>query len=102
MAVTAFLGERLSVAQDSWFDYDLGGRSSKRDRERVHDFFGFRPIGVADERRLCDWLETKVAPKGMEPAQLRIAVSARDERSCNQVPYKSLLMDVRTGSPFWR
>ena len=30
------------------------------------------------------------------------SVLARYERSCNQVPYKFLLMDMRPGIPFWR
>ena len=66
--VLAFLGERLSVAPDAWFDYNLGGRSGKRDRER--GYLGFRTIKVADERRLCQWLGTEVALRDLEPAHL--------------------------------
>ena len=33
--VLAFLGECLSVTPTAWFEYDLGGRSGKRDREQV-------------------------------------------------------------------
>jgi hypothetical protein len=73
--VLAFLGERLSVPPTAWFDYDLSGRSGKRDREQVRGFLGFRPIEVADERRLCRWLETEVAPQDLEAAHLRIAVA---------------------------
>jgi hypothetical protein len=80
--VLAFLGERLSVSPTAWFDYDLGGRSSKRDREQVRGFLGFRPIEVPDEQRLCRWLETEVAPRDLEPAHLRIAVAdwCREQR----------------------
>ena len=80
--VLAFLGECLSVAPTAWFDYDLGGRSGKRDREQVRVFLGFRPIEVADERRLCRWLETEVASQNLEPAHLRIAVAdwCREQR----------------------
>jgi len=31
--VLAFVGEQLSIPPTAWFDYDLKGRSSKRDRE---------------------------------------------------------------------
>jgi len=65
--VLAFLRECFSVAPTAWFDYDLGGRSGKRDRERVRGYLGFRTIKVADERRLCRWLETEVAPRDLEP-----------------------------------
>lgn len=66
----------------AWFDYDLGGRSGKRDREQVRGFLGFRPIGVAAERWLCRWLETDVAPRDLEPAHLRGAVAdwCREQR----------------------
>ena len=74
-AVLAFLGEQLSVAPETWFDYDLWGRSGQRDREQIRAYLGFRPIEVADERRLCRWLETEVAPKDLERAHLRIAVA---------------------------
>lgn len=40
----------------------------------MRGFLGFRPIEVADERRLCRWLETEVAPQDLEAAHLRIAV----------------------------
>jgi TnpA family transposase len=73
--VLAFLGEQVSAAPAAWFEYDLGGRSAKRDRERIRGYLGFRPIEVADERRLRHWLETEVAPKDLEPAHLRIAVT---------------------------
>ncbi|MEJ2388905.1 MAG: Tn3 family transposase [Chromatiaceae bacterium] len=80
--VLAFLGERLSVPPTAWFDYDLSGRSGKRDREQVRGFLGFRPIEVADERRLCRWLETDVAPQDLAAAHLRIAVAdwCREQR----------------------
>jgi hypothetical protein len=40
-AVLAFLGEQLSVAPESWFDYDLWGRSGQRDRERIRAYLGY-------------------------------------------------------------
>jgi hypothetical protein len=60
----------------------LADRSGKRDREQVRRFLGFRPIGVTDERRLCRWLETEVAPRDLEPAHLRVAVAdwCREQR----------------------
>jgi hypothetical protein len=76
--VLAFLGERMSVPPTAWFDYDLNGRSVKRDGEQVRGFLGFRPIEVADERRLCRWRDTEVAP--------RSADGASEDRSCRLVP----------------
>ena len=71
----AFLGEQLSVPPESWFDYNLWGRSGQRDRERMRAYLGFRPIELADERRLRRWLEFEMAPRDLEPAHLRIAVA---------------------------
>jgi len=80
--VLAFLGEQMSAPPAEWFEYDLGGRSAKRDREQIRAYLGFRPIEVADQKRLCRWLETEVAPRDLEPAHLRIAVAdwCREQR----------------------
>jgi TnpA family transposase len=73
--VLAFIGEQLSVAPTAWFDYDLKGRSSQRDREHIRAFLGFRPITVTDEERLREWLQHEVVPLGQDSRHLRSAVA---------------------------
>lgn len=73
-SILAFVGEQLSVSPTAWFDYDLKGRSSKRDREQVRAFLGFRPITVADEEQLQEWLLSEVVPEDQNTQHLRIAV----------------------------
>jgi hypothetical protein len=55
----------MSAPPAKWFEYDLDGRRAKRDREQIRAYLGFRPIDVADEKRLCRWLEMKVAPRDL-------------------------------------
>jgi hypothetical protein len=71
----AFLGEQLSSPPAAWFDYDLKGRSSKRDRELVRAFLGFRPIEVSDEDQLRNWLASEVVPTDLDSRHLRAAVA---------------------------
>jgi TnpA family transposase len=80
--VLAFLGEQLSVPPTAWFDYDLKGRSSQRDREQIRDFLGFRPITVADAQQLQEWLQQEVVPLDQDSRHLRSAVAdwCRDHR----------------------
>jgi len=74
--VLAFIGEQLSpVPPTAWFDYDLKGRSSQRDREQIRAFLGFRLITVADEDQLREWLQHEVVPLGQDSRHLRSAVA---------------------------
>lgn len=74
-AVLAFVSEQLAVPPAAWFDYDLKGRSSQRDREQVRHFLGFRPITVADARRLQEWLQREIVPLDPDRRSLRAAVA---------------------------
>jgi hypothetical protein len=73
--VLAFVAEQLSVLPTAWFDYDLKGRSSKRDRERIRAFLGFRPITLEDEEQLRWWLELEIVPEDMDSRHLRLALA---------------------------
>lgn len=72
--VLAFLSEQLSILPTVWFDYDLKGRSSKRDREQIRAFLGFRPITIADEEMLQEWLQSEVVHEDQDAHHLRSAV----------------------------
>ena len=72
--VLAFVGEQLSIPPTAWFDYDLKGRSSKRDREQIRAFLGFRPITVADEEQLRKWLGREVVSEDLNTRHLRSVV----------------------------
>ena len=80
--VLAFLAEQLSVPPTAWFDYDLKGRSSQRDREQIRGFLGFRPITVADAQRLQEWLQQEVVALDQDSRYLRSVVAdwCRDHR----------------------
>jgi len=56
----------MSSPPAAWHDYDLKGRSSKRDRELVRGFLGFRPIEVRDEDQLRNWLASEVVPADVD------------------------------------
>ena len=73
--VVAFVGEQLAIPPAVWFDYDLTGRSSKRDREEVRALLGFRPITVADEEQLQVWLVREAVPADQDPRHLRAVVA---------------------------
>jgi hypothetical protein len=72
--VLDFLAKQLGIEPAVWFDYDLKGRSSKRDREQVRTFLGFRPITLDDEEPLHRWLEHEVVPKDTDERHLRAAL----------------------------
>ncbi len=74
-SVLAFIGEQLFVLPTAWFDYDLKGRSSQRDREQIRAFLGFRPITVADEEQLRKWLQNEVVPQDQDSRHLQSAVA---------------------------
>ncbi|MGA7981297.1 MAG: DUF4158 domain-containing protein, partial [Chromatiaceae bacterium] len=74
-AVLDFLGKQLGVEPSSWFDYDLKGRSSKRDREQIRIFLGFRPITLDDGERLRRWLAHEAAPRDVDERHLRLSLS---------------------------
>ena len=80
--VLAFVGEQLSIPPTAWFDYDLKGRSSKRDREQIRTFLGFRPITVGDEEQLRERLRRDVVSEDMDTRHLRSVVLdwCRDHR----------------------
>lgn len=57
-AVLAFLGEQVSVAPETWFDYDLWGRSGQRRREIADGLVDLliqivHRIGVRAEQRVA-------------------------------------------------
>ena len=72
-AVLDCVAKQLGVEPASWFDYDLKGRSSKRDREQVRTFLGFRPITLEDEDRLRQWLEHEAVAQDIDERHLRVA-----------------------------
>ena len=70
-----FVAEQLSVPPDTWFDYDLKGRSSQRDRERIRTFLGFRQVTVSDAEQIQEWLLQEVVSLDQDTRHLRSAVA---------------------------
>ena len=73
-AVLDFVAKQLDVEPAPWFDYDLKGRSGKRDREQVRTFLGFRPITLEDEERLRQWLEHDAVVQDIDERHLRVSL----------------------------
>ena len=73
-AALEYLGKQLAIPATLWFDYELKGRSGKRDREQIRDYLGFRPISAADSEQLQGWLAREVVPEDQDPNHLRLSV----------------------------
>ncbi len=73
-AALEYLGKQLAIPATLWFDYELKGRSGKRDREQIRDYPGFRPISAADSEQLQEWLAHEVVPEDQDPNHLRLSV----------------------------
>jgi TnpA family transposase len=72
-AVRDHLADQLGVEPDAFAEYDLAGRSSKRDREQIRSALGFRRVTVADAEDLVEWLRRDVLPADHEPDHLQQA-----------------------------
>jgi hypothetical protein len=55
-----YLADQLEVPREAFSQYDLAGRSGKRDRERIRTALGFRRATVADAKGLAEWLRRDV------------------------------------------
>lgn len=44
---------------EAFFKYDWVGKTSRRHRAKIREFFGFREVAADDMRKLSDWLITK-------------------------------------------
>ena len=73
-AALEYLGKQLAIPATLWFDYELKGRSGKRDREQIRNYLGFRPISAVDSEQLQGWLAHEVVPKDQDPNHLRLSV----------------------------
>src|SRR5262249_15984065 len=55
-AVRDHLADQLGIEPDAFAEYDLTGRSGKRDREQIRSLLGFRRVTLTDAGRLAEWL----------------------------------------------
>jgi hypothetical protein len=72
-AAIEYLGEQLAIPATLWFDYELKGRSGKRDREQIRNYLEFRPISAADSEQLHEWLARDVVPEDQDPDHIRLS-----------------------------
>jgi hypothetical protein len=68
-----YLAGQLGIAPEAFAEYDLAGRSSKRDREQIRSVLGFRRVTVADAEELAGWLRREVLALDHKPEHLRQA-----------------------------
>ena len=73
-AALKYLGEQLAIPATLWFEYELKGRSGKRDREQLRDYLEFHPISAADGEQLHGWLAREVVPEDQDPDHIRLSV----------------------------
>ncbi len=69
-----FLADHLGVSPELWFEYSLKGRTSKRDREQLRAYLGFRPATAKDSQSIQPWLLQEIIPNDQEPRHLKAAV----------------------------
>ena len=55
-SILNFLAKQLQISPKTFFDYDLRGRSAKRDRSHIRSFLGFRRATVDDSKKIIEWL----------------------------------------------
>jgi hypothetical protein len=67
------LAGQLGIAPEVFAEYDLTGRSSKRDRERIRSALGFRRATVADAGEPAGWLHREVLALDSKPESLQQA-----------------------------
>lgn len=58
--VLGHLADQLAVSREAFSQYDLAGRSGKRDREQIRSVLGFRRVTVVDAKGLAEWLRRDV------------------------------------------
>jgi hypothetical protein len=73
VTVRDHLADQLGIEPDAFAEYDLTGRSSKRDREQIRSLLGFRPVTITDAERLVKWLRRDVLPSDHEHEHLQQA-----------------------------
>ena len=73
VAVRDHLADQLGIEPDAFSEYDLAGRSSKRDREQIRSVLGFRRVTVADAEGLGEWLRRDVLSLDHKPEHLQQA-----------------------------
>lgn len=69
-SVVAYLAEQIGVSPRVLADYDLQGRTARRNREKARILSGFRPFALADDDALITWLKAQV-PLLTKEGQLR-------------------------------
>ena len=58
--VLDYLAEQLGVSPSAFSEYDLTGRTAKRDREKAREITGFHTFSVGNDQALLNWLYTQI------------------------------------------
>jgi hypothetical protein len=69
----AYLAQQLELEASSFRDYDLTGRSSKRDRQEIRAALGYRPFALSDVPALQAFLRDQVVPSSHKTEHLQEA-----------------------------
>ena len=62
--VLEYISDQLDLDSEILLSYDWDGRTSKRHRQEILDFLGFRRNTRQDKEKLNEWLRSEVFPHG--------------------------------------
>ncbi|GAA2332765.1 DUF4158 domain-containing protein [Streptomyces violaceusniger] len=68
-AAVEYVADLVKVPATDFATYTLVGRTAEYHRKQIREALGFRPLRVADEKALAEWLAVEVCP--VEPVEDR-------------------------------
>ncbi|WP_407946369.1 DUF4158 domain-containing protein [Paenibacillus alkaliterrae] len=75
--ILAYIAKQLSLDPNLYAKYDWEGRSIKRHRVQIREFFGFREITVQDVEEMTQWLSEYVLYHDQDPTHIETFVHNR-------------------------
>jgi TnpA family transposase len=84
--VVSFVATQVSVAPETYLQYDWQGRTIKDHRAEIRRLLGFRESTVADAEQMQQWLVAEVLPQEYHEDRLREHVYAWFRRMHLEVP----------------
>jgi hypothetical protein len=73
-AALDYLADQLGLSRDGFAEYDLCGRSGKRDRAQIRSLVGFRRVTLDDAEELVGWLRREILPADHKAEHLQEAI----------------------------
>lgn len=93
-----YVAQQLGVSPDVFKAYKWRGRSIKDHRAGIRELTGFRPITVADQNELRDWLLNDILPGEHRPVYLEAMVYHQLRKQRIEPPSKGRLKRLVTSA----